>query len=129
MKKASKQNKTKPQGAKVLLFKPREENYLNGDQAAEIIKKKYPHLFAKNKQRVPFNELCILLLTWRLTNGMSQAEVAKRAAVALSTYQLMEEGRPSANPGIKTIWKVAKVYGAESLKEFWAGPGGQVYTT
>lgn len=129
MKKADKQNKPKKQGAKILLFKPREDSYLNGNQVTSIINKKYPHLFVKNKQRVPFTELCILLLSWRLTKGLSQATVAKNAKVALSTYQLMEEGRPSANPGIKTIWKVAQVYGVESLKEFWAGPGGQVYTT
>lgn len=129
MKNSAKKNKPKRRVAKILLFKPREENYITDDQVFKVIENKYPHVLNKQRTRQPFKELVILLLRWRLIHGLSQAEVAKRASCALSTYQLMEEGRPSANPGIKTLWKVAQVYGVDSLKEFWAGPGTNILST
>ena len=122
-------NRIKSGGAKVLPFKPREGDYLTEEQVSKLIEDKYPRLNEKSKSRSPFNELVVLLVRWRLSRGLSQAAVASKASVALSTYQLMEEGRPSANPGLKTLWKVARVYGVESLKEFWSGPGQQYLST
>ena len=122
-------NKSQNQVSKVIPFKPREGDYLTEEQVSKLIEDKYPRLNDKSKSRSPFNELVLLLVRWRLSRGLSQAAVATRAKVALSTYQLIEEGRPSANPGLKTLWKVARVYGVESLKEFWAGPGNQYLST